>query len=342
MLRYIYLLCFIINFELVFCYNYINSQTSQRRARGKVGRQTEPRQESRLRKRQDYGFEDKLLDQIDVASFIQKPDYDYEPYRLDSKRQPNSHNVFRKFEDYHPAGLPRDRREPLPSPEDPHALLATQDQPPLAPHKLNFAPNDPDARVVEDTTLNNYQQKMLVDRQLVHNPKKKCSLAKMFPFFSHNKAVHDKKGTKKKKPCDTCSKKIKKNHDSVTETEHVDLRKKKKKQERFMDDGRIKKRYAQRTCPKCKMKYIQMRRKRWELPKIIHNSRQYYASLNNAPKETVETSSKQFEKVNIKKRFDDEIMAARSQSHGQNYLSQVKQQFKTLEELERKVENVQI
>lgn len=164
----------------------------------------------------------------------------------------------------------------------------------------------------------------------------------MFPFFSHNKAVQDKKGTKKKKPCDACTKKIKKNHEPFTETEHVDMRKKKKKQDRFMDDTRIKKRNAKRTCPKCKMKYIQLRKKRWDLPKIIHNSRQYYASLNNAPKETVETSSKQLERVTVKKRFDDELAAATCQTPGQDYLSQVKQQFKTLEELERKVDNVQI
>ncbi|XP_037302165.1 uncharacterized protein LOC115453827 [Manduca sexta] len=116
------------------------------------------------------------------------------------------------------------------------------------------------------------QDELSFDRSLNHHPEKKCSFKNMkFPFFSHNKSQTRKKAKKRKMFCLNCKKK-----DAVTtSTEVYEVRNKNKRS------------YVEKLCPECQQKFKaeinedMVDEKRRLNQRMIHNSRQYFAAIDN-------------------------------------------------------------
>ncbi|XP_028167398.1 uncharacterized protein LOC114357815 [Ostrinia furnacalis] len=239
--RYFYLLCLLLAMNGAFCYDYISDRNSQnnhgRRLSKKFRNQKAGDKRFVHKNRPEYEMaeEKEPLAQIDVASFIQKPDeYSIDenfPYELENKgRNPKlkHENDYGSLLGYNSEGYIMKNTN-----RGPYYLNSNSDSSfDLGPNPLRIKDpfnsrhsnldsmslyglgNEKFAKDSENKAYsNNYKNDLYeTNSNLIHNPEKKCIRKYMkFPFFSHNKTAttKPKKEKKRKVFCFNCSKKEK-------------------------------------------------------------------------------------------------------------------------------------
>uniref|UniRef100_A0A2A4JSP2 Uncharacterized protein n=1 Tax=Heliothis virescens TaxID=7102 RepID=A0A2A4JSP2_HELVI len=342
MLRFLYLLSLLLCIELAFCYNYIDEVTEHHL--NKIGRNVRRDRVRRVRKprdrkalvRQEYDY-DRSPVEFDVASFIQ-PDEESVENDETSMRYRNKKRRRTKNYDYgtilgmnlDDSNKKRDKSADYLNMGDGPSDLNIN--PPLFKDSINskhFNYNSLDdlhgEKYGHEKFRNIYKDDLLMDQNVVHSHEKKCTLkAIKFPFFSHNKSepLKPKKNKKRKLFCFNGPKKEK---DFKMGDDPIMHFKKKRS-------------FEERLCPACKKKFLTDAGLGDELKKnpkrLIHNSRQYFQNgIDSKLKEDVKTIRRNMEAF-TDENFEDKTREKREDDRDR--------QLKELEEVQRKIDNVEI
>ncbi|XP_045500108.1 uncharacterized protein LOC123697609 [Colias croceus] len=233
---------------------------------------------------QNEGTNDKEVAEIDIANFIQSPDYDrlgnnYQFEEQFKRENPSNKNSFESLvdaslEEYDDKGLEYNNIDNDALEESSYNTKSNEHKQANNPHKLN-------------KLLNNKEiHKFYNDNRHLE---KKCAFKNMkIPFFSHDQArtsldvsLATPKKNKKRKIFSFSSKKHK---TEMHQTSTTGLSKTTIKTEENTFMKLNKRSYIEKICPLCKRKFIKRRSKPQEKQtnNIIHNSRQYYQNKQNS------------------------------------------------------------
>ncbi|KAF9416486.1 hypothetical protein HW555_006153 [Spodoptera exigua] len=349
MLRLLYLLSLVLCIELSFCYNYLDETTeSNGNKLGRYSRRDRVRRAKRPRERKgfvrhEYDY-DRSPVEFDVASFIQADDELVEEDGIPMKQRNNKRRTSKNSEYGNLMGLNVDEKKRERSPDYLGMNEASPDMkynPPLFKdtNSISLNSKQPNYNSLDDLHgekhghdkfRNTYKDDLLKNHNAVHTHEKKCTLKNIkFPFFSHNKSepLKPKKNKKRKLFCFNCPKKGSKY--SV---------------ENMMDDDdslshfKIKRSFEDRLCPACKKKFLvsleQNERRKKASRKMLHNSRQYYQNIS--PEAKLKENLKNLRRNNVMNTYDiPEITRTKREEDRER-------QLKELEEVQRKIDNVEI
>ncbi|CAK1583109.1 unnamed protein product [Parnassius mnemosyne] len=356
MLRYFYLLSFLLYFQLIFCYDYLNNDAldhQYRSVNGYENRNTNKHpklhKKKMHRKRQEYKFLDtEPIAQFDLASFIQGPDNIAERNGLygDSARKrrlpSKDYSEYESIKNLNTDDKLHDKWDEYMDSAQENSAEANEKYMPLK-ELQNHKDADEIGKVNSQHNQENIYKNMYQDeKSLIHYQQKKGALQNFrFPFFSHKKPDTLKSTkNKKRKTALSNSSKIEKPKELITvngQILNVD-------REMLVNadspyNFKINKRsYIERLCPKCKRKYIDslksLPRIRRVSSNIIHNSRQFYQNTKEAGGiSNNKNSSGNKENLTI----SPEVRYKRQQSNEDK-----ERQMKELEEVERKIDSVEI
>ncbi|PZC72658.1 uncharacterized protein LOC110381340 isoform X1 [Helicoverpa armigera] len=343
MLRFLYLLSLLLCIELSFCYNYIDEITE--RSFNKIGRNVRRDRVRRVRKpkerksvvRQEYDY-DRSPVEFDVASFIQP---DEESIEDDEAMMRYKNKKRRKAKNYDYGtiigmNLDESNRKREKSADYLNMGDAPSDlniNPPLFKDSVNSKHLNYNSlddlhgeKYGHEKFRNIYKDDLLMDQNVVHSHEKKCTLKTIkFPFFSHNKSEPMKPKKNKKRKLFFFNGNRREKVDDI----------------KMGDDPiihyKMKRSFEERLCPACKKKYLTNPESGDDLKKIpkrlIHNSRQYFQNnVDSRLKEDVKTIRNNMEA------FTDEHFDERTREKRDDR----ERQLKELEEVQRKIDNVEI
>ncbi|CAH0625219.1 unnamed protein product [Chrysodeixis includens] len=296
MLRYFYLLSFLLCIELSFSYNYLDELTELNLSKfGRNVRRDKERAREKARRlkerksliRQEYDY-DRSPVEFDVASFIQPEEDAVEDDETLRHRNKKRRRISKSFDDgasngYNGNFVEEGYKKREKSPDYLNVGDSNPDlniNPPLFKDAINIrhvvynSLDDLHSDNAHDKYKNLYKDDSLLTQDMVHNHEKKCTLKHIkFPFFSHNKSEITKPKRNKKRKLFRFSCPKKGEHRQII-PDFSNL----KEEPRML--VKVKRSYEQKLCPACKKLFVSgldSNRRRKKTPKrIIHNSRQHY------------------------------------------------------------------